>query len=163
MTIYQIIEKDSARIATRLINKSIKRNGCVLWTGWVNPKGYGRMYVGKSSDGKKTMALVHRVAWMLKHGAIASGLLVCHKCDNPACIQTSHLFLGTDLENQRDSINKGRARKARGQRNGKVRLSDKDVSRIRQMRMAGLMYREISALVKTPVSTIGGICRGRTR
>lgn len=69
---------------------------------YTNPDGYGRLRV----DGKKVLA--HRASYEEFNGAITDGLLVCHSCDTPSCINPDHLFLGTDKDNFHDSLNKGR-------------------------------------------------------
>lgn len=76
--------------------------GCWNYTAYKNADGYGRM----RANGKKVLA--HRFSYENKFGSIPSGLLVCHKCDNPSCVNPDHLFLGTDLDNVRDSIKKNR-------------------------------------------------------
>ena len=78
--------------------------GCWLWLGSVSPDGYGRVIIG----GKKVLA--HRVAWEQVRGPIPQGMCVCHKCDTPACVNPSHLWLGTHTENMRDMSLKGRGR-----------------------------------------------------
>jgi len=61
--------------------------------------------------GKKNV-VAHRKAWELLKGPIPDGLLVLHTCDTPRCVNTSHLFLGTDADNHKDKSLKGRAHNA---------------------------------------------------
>ena len=75
---------------------------CIEWPHARNRNGYGKLSV----DGKKWEA--HRRAWYINHGPIPKGMCVCHKCDNPACINIEHLFLGTQGDNIRDCYAKGR-------------------------------------------------------
>lgn len=81
--------------------------GCIEWTGRLNPNGYGQMYY------KGAQAWVHRVAWIVENGKIPKGeghhgTCVCHKCDNPRCINTDHMFLGSITDNMKDRDRKGR-------------------------------------------------------
>jgi len=81
-----------------------KADGCWTWGGATNRKGYGRFTVG----GK--LRLAHRLVWAWTRGPIPDGVRVLHHCDNPACVNPKHLFLGTDQDNTNDMVAKGRAR-----------------------------------------------------
>jgi hypothetical protein len=59
---------------------------------------------------RKKMCYAHRIAWEIYRGPIPDGMQVCHRCDNPPCINPDHLFLGTQRDNNYDCIAKGRAR-----------------------------------------------------
>lgn len=77
-------------------------SGCWLWAGSKNGRGYGEIW----KDGRKEMA--HRVSWMIHRGPIPIGVQALHKCDIPACVNPDHLFLGSQSDNIKDAIVKGR-------------------------------------------------------
>lgn len=107
----------------RFLDQNAAVAGCWNWPNWKDKDGYGRTkFNGKT-------AIAHRVAYILACGPIPDGLVVCHRCDNPACCRPDHLFVGTQADNCRDAMLKDRH--CRGMRNGLARLTDDDVRFIR--------------------------------
>ena len=79
---------------------------CWEWLSVINHEGYGRMwFLGR-------FVQAHRLSWMFHNGEIPEGMLVCHRCDTPACVNPSHLFLGTVEQNMMDCVHKGRRTKS---------------------------------------------------
>jgi hypothetical protein len=111
-------------IEKRLAAKSHRdKNGCLLWDGAKNHRGYGLM----SFQGK--LQSTHRIAWQVANGPIPEGKHVCHKCDVRNCIEPKHLWLDTHQGNTRDKVAKGRAR---GNSQGvRIKLTDEQVAAIR--------------------------------
>ena len=81
-------------------------SGCWLWTGATTAAGYG--VVSKGPRAAQKTYLAHRVAFECSNGAIPDGLVICHRCDVPGCVNPDHLFMGTPRDNTRDMMSKGR-------------------------------------------------------
>ncbi len=86
--------------------KPLSMDECWEWQGYININGYGQTRIG-GRKGKAYQA--HRLSWIVHFGGIPDGLHVCHKCDNPPCVNPNHLFLGTNLDNIKDRMKKGRS------------------------------------------------------
>ena len=94
----------SATLRDRLWAKVKKTDGCWMWTGALR-NGYG---IINRCD--KVPEYAHRLAYEFENGPIADGLCVLHTCDNRACVNPSHLWLGTKRDNTHDMMRKGRQR-----------------------------------------------------
>lgn len=104
--------------------------GCWLWTGAAMPSGYGQLI----HNNRKLLA--HRAMWERHNGPIPPGKNVCHRCDNPRCVNPEHLFIGSQAENLIDMRAKGRGSKPprndhRGERHPSVKLTEQQAREIR--------------------------------
>ena len=155
------------------------KTGCWLWTGGCDGRGYGRIRRKGRNDVQVT-----RVVWEREYGPITGQLNVLHKCDVPRCVNLSHLFLGTQLDNVRDMINKGRGTHLfqPREKNGKhvrlrendaslgncgeqshfARLKEEQVLKIRIMLNCGLRCKDIAVLFQVGVTTIKDIKLGKS-
>lgn len=134
---------------------------CIEHMGYKNKDGYGRV----SYKGKATGA--HRKAWILANGNIPVGMNVLHRCDNPACVKIEHLFLGSQLDNVKDMLSKGRNRKSTAIRksDGKpshAKLSTEQIVIAKQMLSQGVKQITIGNLLGVSQPCISAIKRGVT-
>ena len=128
--------------------------GCIEWTGSKNSADYGMIGV----RGRK-LVLTHRLAWELKNGEIPSGMYICHKCDNPPCMNTDHLFLGAPKDNSIDRNIKGRQASHKGRLNGRAKLTEDQVMEIRSDSRG---HRKIAIDYKISAAVVLSIRHGRS-
>jgi hypothetical protein len=113
---------------------------CWEWQGAVNALGYGTSCLG----------LAHRVAYVDAKGDIPEGIMVLHTCDNPACCNPNHLWLGTNADNMRDMKEKGRGKSGWHTQSEKWRQAMKE-----QIRKIGRKPKSVQTRAKMSVTATG--------
>lgn len=146
-----IIKKSKMTIEERFWEKVDKKgkDECWNWKGGKDSHGYGEFYYNKAM----TIVQVHRLSWIVNNGDIPDGLYVLHSCDNPACVNPKHLFLGTHQDNMKDKVHKGR--QSTGEDCYNAKLTYEKVKELRDEYINGVRIEELS--MKYGIST-SGIC-----
>lgn len=126
---------------------------CWIWNG-CKSKGYGLLRY------KRKIFRAHRFVWSAVNGEIPNGKLVCHKCDVPSCVNPSHLFIGTDLDNALDKVKKGRHKCGIG---GKCKHTIDTLKWASELRRSGYRYSSISEITGVPKSTLLSFMNGISR
>jgi hypothetical protein len=164
-------------IRTKFLSKISKSDetGCWEWTAGKTGKGYGAF----SINGKNRPA--HRVSYELFKEPIPDGLFICHRCDNPGCVNPGHLFLGTHQDNMDDRSAKGRTpplpnthsnqewnlkrilSMPKGSDNHATRYSDEKVLQIHELRKTGIGPKPISEALGIPEMFVQDVIYGRAR
>jgi hypothetical protein len=135
-------------------------DACWGWTGARNSYGYGRL----NSGGKNGRTLkAHRASYEIHYGVDPGELDVCHRCDNPPCVNPAHLFLGDAKANAQDMARKGRAGPQNGQGLLIRKVSDAEVRAIRERAATGEVYAPIAADFGISQTHVSVLARGKHR
>jgi hypothetical protein len=132
-----------------------KFSGCWGWIGSFDSRGYGR--ICEHYGGRFFKA--HRLSWFLHHGEWPNQN-VLHRCDNPACTNPDHLFLGSHADNVADMVSK--ERHSRGEHRPNSKLTEAQVREIRERRAAGERRRDLANSFDVSEWTIQNIYSGKS-
>ena len=134
------------------VDSSAGPDACWPWTGSTHTNGYGQT---TRPFGASISA--HRAVWELTKGPIPDGMYVCHRCDNPPCVNPAHLFLGTAHDNNADMHAKGRwSRWRRGC------LSPDQVRELRRLYASGIGSTTLGRMFNMDASSALDAAKGRT-
>jgi hypothetical protein len=141
-------------LSERFWQKVNKTETCWLWTGAMLKTGYGSIRVNHKAE------RAHRVAYELSVGPIQAGRILLHSCDNPLCVNPSHLRPGDKRENTNDAIARGQH--ATGERSARSKLSGNDVKIIKAAIAAGITGRSLAKTFSVDETTISHIKLGKS-
>jgi hypothetical protein len=154
------------------VDKGSGPDACWTWEGARTDRGYGFFTMWR--DGRRVQNSAHRFAYEFSVGPVPPEMFVCHTCDNPHCVNPSHLFLGTPADNTHDALNKGRMASGvtsgahlhpelyRGENNSQAKLKDADVRNIRKLARSGIFASALAKMYGVSATTARDIIRRTT-
>lgn len=150
-------------VTGQLAKHTITPAGCWEYKGVLSKDGYGKfkIYVGQFEPKKRSFR-AHRVSYAYHNGEDPGALSVCHSCDNPACINPDHLFLGTAQANTQDMHSKGRGAPQGGENNPGHKVGEDTVRSIVELIRAGLSNMQIADGLPVTHSQVSHIRLGKS-
>lgn len=175
------LAKYGAKIVASFYAKVAIAEGCWDWTAARRTDGdprydYGVICVGSIVDNWRIMR-AHRLSYELHTGPIPKGMVICHRCDRPCCVNPAHLFAGTPADNTRDMFAKGRHRAEkgdqasahrrpeclpRGEDHFRAKMKVADVIKIRELSNSGISRPEIASMYSVSTECIRSIVTRHT-
>lgn len=143
----------------RYLPNILEENKCWEWTGAIDAYGYGSFYFKRKSYKS------HRLMYEIHYAEPLNNLHCLHKCDNRKCVNPLHLFSGTNLDNVKDKIEKGRCYTGnqKGEKNGASKLKDSNVIKIRNLYKTGnYTITKLGKIYNVNRSTISYIVNNKT-
>lgn len=143
----------------RYVKRGASSDDCWMWLGSLLPRGYARFSLHNEAVG------AHRVSYRVHIGEVPAGMCICHRCDNPPCVNPAHLFLGTNKDNIQDALTKKRMRFIRGEAHPMSKLTCQSVKQIRSEYKPGMSIQEcvtIGAKFGVGINGVMSVVRGRT-
>ena len=134
----------------------VDKDNCWIWQSGTRGSNEKKQYGRHWANGKSINA--HRFSYIIHVGEIPDGVYVCHKCDNPLCVNPKHLFLGTHQENMNDMVAKNRAYKGRGEE--KYWLSKLTAKQAEEIKNSTLSQSKLGKIYGVAQTTISRIKRG---
>lgn len=158
---YDYNKKNGTPFPTIIVNDDQKRfwskvektDGCWFWRGTVLTNGYGQF----STKARRWSA--HRYSYRLDKSEIPRGLLVCHSCDIPTCVNPEHLWLGTTRDNAQDMVGKGRDKPPKGEKQGSSKFTASQVLEIREKHSNGFTPTQLAKLYGTTPGYVNSLVR----